>query len=193
VRQVIGYDATTLGGWDVETGRRLWTLVPEEQGDFNVPTPVYGDGKLLVTTENNGTRLYAFDATGRIVPEPRARNDALAPDTQTPVVLGGRAFGCCGKLFCLDLARGLKTVWEAEGRWFQDYGALLAGNGRLLLLGMGSVDHCRPGLSGFRGGHDLKNSQIARVASKSRLAFPMMPSGRYSGRPGQACPPLPTT
>lgn len=134
VRQVIGYDATTLGGWDPASGRRLWTLVPKEEGDFNVPTPVFVDGRLLLATENNGTRLYAFDAAGRIVTKPLARNDDLAPDAQTPVVLGRRAFGCCGDLFCLDLAGGLKTLWKAEDGAFEDYAALIAGNGRLLML-----------------------------------------------------------
>jgi hypothetical protein len=36
---------------------RLWRLVPAFDGDFNVPTPIAVDGKLLVSTENNGTRL----------------------------------------------------------------------------------------------------------------------------------------
>jgi ABC-type phosphate/phosphonate transport system substrate-binding protein len=28
IRQIVGYDAQSLGGWDPNTGRRLWTLVP---------------------------------------------------------------------------------------------------------------------------------------------------------------------
>ena len=27
-RQIVGYDKTSLGGWDLATGERLWTLVP---------------------------------------------------------------------------------------------------------------------------------------------------------------------
>ena len=134
VRQVVGYDATTLGGWDIATGRRLWTLVPEQEGDFNVPTPVVAGGKLLVTTENNGTRLYAFDDGGQIRPRPVAHHDELASDTQTPVVLAGRAFGSWGRMFCLDLAGGLRTVWAHEDPIYDDYAALIAGNGRVLVL-----------------------------------------------------------
>ena len=37
-----------------------------------VPTPIAVDGSVLVSTENNGTRLYHFDAAGRIIPEPAA-------------------------------------------------------------------------------------------------------------------------
>ncbi len=66
VRQLVGYDRESLGGWDIATGNRLWTLEPPHDGDFNVPTPVAVDGgRLLVATENNGTRLYEFDAAGK--------------------------------------------------------------------------------------------------------------------------------
>lgn len=29
---------------------RMWTLKPKKEGDYNVPTPIIYDGKLLVTT-----------------------------------------------------------------------------------------------------------------------------------------------
>src|SRR5207253_2778936 len=87
--QVVGHDRDSLCGWDPGTGKRLWRLLPERAGDFNVPTPVPVGDQLLVTTENNGTRLYAF-ADGKIVPKPVAVNRKLAPDTHTPVVTAGR-------------------------------------------------------------------------------------------------------
>ena len=70
VRQIVGYDAQSLGGWDPNTGQRLWTLAPAKKGDYNVPTPVDVSGRLLVATENNGTRLHAFDPNGRLHPGP---------------------------------------------------------------------------------------------------------------------------
>src|SRR5215207_10483751 len=76
-RQIVGYDQDSLGGWDVKTGERLWQLVPPTKGDFNVPTPIAVDGGVAVSTENNGTRLYRFDGSGRIVPEPAAQNADL--------------------------------------------------------------------------------------------------------------------
>ena len=133
-RQVIGYDVHSLGGWDPETGKRLWELVPEMEGDFNVGTPIVVGGKLLVSTENNGTRLYGFDADGRIKPKPEAANDDLSPDTSTPVVLDGMVFGNCGGLYCLDLDGGLKTVWESVDDPFADYCTFIAGNGRVLVM-----------------------------------------------------------
>ncbi len=125
-RQVVGYDQTTLGGWDLETGRRLWTLSPPRPDDFNVPTPIAVGGKLLVSTENNGTRLYDFDARGRIVPQPIAVNDELAPDTHSPVVVGRRVFGVWSGLHCLDLDDGLKPVYRADDGAFDEYASLLA-------------------------------------------------------------------
>lgn len=132
-RQIVGYDAVSLGGWDPETGKRLWRLIPKEPGDFNVPTPVAVDGKLLVSTENNGTRLYGFDNQGRILPEPLAVNEDLAPDTSTPVVCDGRVFGSSGQLVCLDLRDGLKLRWTSDEEPFADYCTFIAGNGHVLV------------------------------------------------------------
>jgi ABC-type phosphate/phosphonate transport system substrate-binding protein len=135
IRQVVGHDATSLGGWDPNTGRRLWTLLPTKKGDFNVPTPVNIDGRLLVATENNGTRLYDFDANGRINPTPIAQNRKLAPDTSTPVAIDGLLFGCFRGLFCLDLGNNIETLYSTEGDGaFTDYAALIAGNGRVLAI-----------------------------------------------------------
>lgn len=133
VRQIVGYDAVSLGGWDPATGRRLWTLVPPEEGDFNVGTPVDVGGKLLVATENNGTRLYNFDGAGRIRPEPVAVNDELVPDSSTPVVLNDLVFGNSNALVCLDLKDGLKTLWKVEDEHFEDYASFIAGNGHVLV------------------------------------------------------------
>lgn len=135
VRQIVGHDASSLGGWDPNTGRRLWTLLPAKKGDYNVPTPVDLDGRLLVATENNGTRLYDFDANGRINEAPIAQNRKLAPDTSTPVAIDGLLFGCFRGLFCLDLNDNLNTLYstEADGS-LVDYTALIAGNSRILAL-----------------------------------------------------------
>lgn len=131
--QLIGYDETSLGGWDVKTGRRLWKLIPRESGDFNVPTPIAVGKQLLVTTENNGTRLYDFQ-NQELIPKPTAIHDGLTPDTTTLVTWKGRAFGTWnGILYALDLKKNLKEVWTAEDDAFGDYCSLIAGNGRVLI------------------------------------------------------------
>jgi outer membrane protein assembly factor BamB len=136
-RQVVGYDQDSLGGWDVKTGERLWQLVPPNEGDFNVPTPVEVDGGVLVSTENNGTRLYRFDGSGRIIPEPAAQSDDLAPDTSTPVVTGGRVFGAGGGLHCLDTRDGLRSVWRSDDKTVGDYASLFADDRRVLVVTVG--------------------------------------------------------
>ena len=137
MRQIVGHDRTTLGGWDPRSGRRLWTLTPPAGGDFNVPTPVVVGDRLLVTTENNGTRLYAFDPQGRIRPQPVARYDDLAPDISTPVVVNGRVFCVWGDMYCLDPAKGLAEISRGEDDDLADYAAVIGGNNRVLVIGAG--------------------------------------------------------
>jgi outer membrane protein assembly factor BamB/ABC-type phosphate/phosphonate transport system substrate-binding protein len=131
VRQIVGYDATSLGGWDVASGRRLWTLIPPNKGDFNTPTPIAVDGRLLVSSENNGTRLYDFDDGGVIRQKPLAQNAELAPDSSTPIVLDGKVFGCWNCLYCLD-ATTLRTLWTSNDDAFNCYASLIGGSGRVL-------------------------------------------------------------
>ena len=91
--QIVGHDALSLGGWDPQTARQPWSPVPHQTGDFNGPTLLDLNGRLLVTTENNGTRLYGFGADGRILKVPLAHNDAFSADASTPVVVGVRWSG----------------------------------------------------------------------------------------------------
>ena len=133
VEQVVGHDRVSLGGWDVSTGKRLWKLVPPEEDDFNVPTPMIVDGKLLITSENNGTRLYAFDKGGTIQSTPLAENPDLASDIGSPIVVGSKVYAVWGELFCLDLADGLKTLWMASEKAFRHYGSLLVFGDRMLV------------------------------------------------------------
>jgi outer membrane protein assembly factor BamB len=133
-RQIVGYDEQSLGGWNVRTGARLWKLTPPVEGDFNVPTPIAVDGSLLVSTENNGTRLYRFDAEGRIVPEPAATFADLSPDTVTPVVTNGRVFGAKDGLHCLDVRSGLKSIWHRDEPALGDYSTLIADGERVLVI-----------------------------------------------------------
>lgn len=132
-KQLVGYDKTTLGGWDIQTGRRLWRLEPPRKDDFNVPTPIAIDGRLLVCTENNGTRLYGFQSDGTIRPEPIAQHAELAPDTHTPIVLDNRLFGVWEKMFCLDLDNGLKTIWSSDDAPFINYTSIVGAGQRVLV------------------------------------------------------------
>jgi len=140
-RQIVGHDRHTIGGWDVETGKRLWTVKPPEPNDYNVPTPIdLGDGRVLIATENNGTRIYAFNADGTIITEPKALHEDLLPDSSTPVVLDGRVWGAGSEgAYCLDLNDNLKTLWSDEDDPFVDYTMFVGGKGRVLIITKGGL------------------------------------------------------
>ena len=137
IRQVVGYDSDSLGGWSLSTGKRLWRLVPPVKGDFNVPTVVdvsSGDNtRIMVSTENNGTRIYEFKAEGVIKSEPISTNQDLMPDSHTPVRSGGRVFGIWNELYALD-GETLQTVFSSSDDAFGGYGSLIASDSRLLCL-----------------------------------------------------------
>ena len=136
-RQVAGFDCDSLGGWDPETGRRLWTVKPEGSGEFNVPTPLQYEDRLLAATENQGTRLHAFDGSGTVVAKAVAASTTFKPDVSTPVVVNGLLFGFAhGGLWCLDPRNGLATLWTEPAPGLGDYASLIGGNGRVLAVGV---------------------------------------------------------
>lgn len=135
-RQIVGYDKRTLGGWDIATGKRLWSLTPPNPNDFNVPTPIALNGKLLVTSENNGTRIYDFNRNGTIIEKPIAEHGDLACDTHTPVLVGRRLFGVWNGMYCLDVQNGLKELWFGRDPAFFKYAALIASPDRLMAISL---------------------------------------------------------
>ncbi|TWT46746.1 outer membrane protein assembly factor BamB family protein [Botrimarina hoheduenensis] len=141
VRQFVGYDRRSLGGWCPATGDRLWSLAPPVAGDFNVPTPTAVADRLLVVTENNGARLYDATADGVLVTAPLATAEALLPDTSSPTFFGGRIFCVWNQLYCLN-ANDLSEVWVGEDGALPETGGVIAGHttegaGRLLIIGRG--------------------------------------------------------
>lgn len=137
--QIVGHDADSLGGWDIQTGERLWRLVPKTEGDFNVPTPLIHNGRLFVATENNGARLYDFDAQGRVKPTPVAVNHRLRPDMSSAVEVGGLLFCVKDFLFCLDLGDDLKEKWRIRDQAISDYASIIASRDRVLVIGDGEL------------------------------------------------------
>jgi len=139
VNQIVGHDADSLGGWDIKTGRRLWKLKPEVKGDFNVPTPIVYEHTLLITTENNGTRLYGFDETGVIQPEPVALNRRLRPDMSTPIIVQDRLYCVKEFLYCLNMKQNLKERWRLRDPALSDYATVIASSDRILIFGDGEL------------------------------------------------------
>jgi len=151
VTQLVGYDKESLGGWDLKTGRRLWSVKPENDGDFNVGTPVVVGERLLVSTENNATRLFQFGKDGVADPKPVAKSEDLSLEMGTPVLWKDRIYGTRGGLYCISTADNLKTVWSDEKEEeFSAYSACIAGNDRLMVFGESGV-LCLVDISGKEG------------------------------------------
>lgn len=134
--QIVGYDKISLGGWDPKTGKRIWQIVPPVEGDFNVPTPIAFSNGIIVSTENNGTRFYSC-ASSKIACQPTAAFADLKPETATPVVANNRLFGSTHQtLFCLDIANGLKPIWQHDENSLGDHSAFIADNDRVLIISL---------------------------------------------------------
>ena len=131
--QLFGLDAQGAVGWNSRNGSELWRIVPAVQGDFGVPTPLATESGLLLTSENNGTRLHSWKQPNAQV-EYKCINARPAPNSHTPVVVGNRVFIADGRLYCLSLTDDLKTLWTLNERAFRGYTSLLATTDRLLAL-----------------------------------------------------------
>jgi outer membrane protein assembly factor BamB len=131
--QLVGFDKDSLGGWDLASGKRKWTLPPVEKGEFNVPTPIFDGERLIVSTEIGCTRIFEFDDEGVIKPKPIAENFDLAPDTHSPILTAGRLFGAWQNLYCLDAANGLAEVWKSTDIAYSEYSTILASPTRVLV------------------------------------------------------------
>lgn len=150
--QLIGLDEKTVGGWDPATGKRLWEHTPPSTGDFNVPTPIFDGTRLYLTSENNGTRVHAFDAEGKLIAKPLAQNEDLSPDSHTPVLAAGKLMGFHNDLHVLDAAT-LKAVATVEDRDLGVYVSLMSDGRRVLTLSEKGVLFL----------HDLTGSELGRL------------------------------
>ncbi len=131
--QLIGYDEKTLGSWDPATGKRLWSHTPANTGDFNVPTPLFDGTHLILSSENNGTRVHAFDSEGKLISKPLAHHEDLTPDSHTPVIASGKLIGFHSDLYFLD-SNTLKPLATIEDRDFGIYVCLITDGHRVLTL-----------------------------------------------------------
>ena len=131
-RQLVGFDKVSCGGWELATGKRLWSLAPRVAGDFNVPTPILLGDRVAVFSENNGTRLIGFDTAGTA--SVVATHASLAPDMHTPVATAGRLYAIHrGKIHCLAAA-DLAPIWTQADRSLKGHASIIASADRVLLL-----------------------------------------------------------
>jgi len=138
-----------VNGWhetaayDVKSGGRIWTL--DGGGDIPVPTPVIGDGVSYFTSGHGKfrpMRAIRLSADGNITPpEVNRTNTAIAwvharqgTYMQTPILVGGRVFGCLdnGVLTCFDANTGTIAYSERIGNGSEGFTASPVSDGRHL-------------------------------------------------------------
>lgn len=133
------------GGYDFATGRELWKL--DGGGDIPVPTPIAA-GDLIYFTSAHGRmrpmRAIRADATGDITPgESGPLSPAIAWNhdrrgnyMQTPILVGGRVYGCAdvGLLTCFDARTGEVRYSERLSKTSEGYTASPVSDGRHLFF-----------------------------------------------------------
>jgi outer membrane protein assembly factor BamB len=96
------------GGYDLKTGKELWKL--KGGGDIPVPTPVFLDGLVVITSAHGAARpIYAIrtDASGDLTENRSAiawTQERAGNYMQTPLLAGGLGY------FCFD--NGVLTVYQ---------------------------------------------------------------------------------
>ena len=137
-KQIVGYDAVSLGGWSTRDGKRLWEMKPEVAKDFNVPVPVIVQNKIFVVTENNGARVYSFVSTQESAPGDytmslrlESSSELLSGDSQSPVRVGDWIVGIDRDLVVLDPLNQLKEVARFSDVALQKYCSLIVDEDRV--------------------------------------------------------------
>lgn len=145
-KQFVCYDAISLGGWSTSDGKRLWEMKPEIPKDFNVPTPVLVENKIVLVTENNGARVFSMVAGQTDEPmslKLEASSELLSGDAHSPVRVGKWVVGVDRDLVVLDPLDELKEVARFSDVALQKHCSLIVdedrvwvctGNGTQILL-----------------------------------------------------------
>ncbi|MEO1523918.1 MAG: PhnD/SsuA/transferrin family substrate-binding protein [Planctomycetota bacterium] len=115
-------------------GKYLWLAKRKYSGDFGVPAPVIQGTTILFTGENNGLELFDLASIASETPTegPQVANDALLPDSHTPVIAGDQVLVAHEGLHALDL-EGLEARWSIAEDKIHSYAAIIASSNRALV------------------------------------------------------------
>ncbi len=133
---LVATGAKSIRGIDITNGMRCWEIVPETSGDFMVPTPIVAGNLLLLTSENNGTRMYDLAAKKNQGAESLpllAKSKRLSGDTHTPVVVGDFLVGVDQDLISLHCKAQLREASAFSDAALDQYTTLLQEDNRLLV------------------------------------------------------------
>jgi outer membrane protein assembly factor BamB len=134
------------GGYDFATGLNLWHL--DGGGDIPVPTPVFANGLIYLTSGHGNfrpMRAIKPDASGNITPpgDPGTTNASIAwaharqgNYMQTPIAVGDRLYACydIGVLTCFDAKTGAIKYGERLSTTAQGYTSSPVSDGRHIYI-----------------------------------------------------------
>ncbi len=159
-RQLVVWFTGEVAGLDPASGAVQWRReVPCK--DPIVATPLFAEGKLLVSAFYNGSRMFRMDGgtpellwQGKSASEMEAETDGLHALMCPPMMGGGRIYGVCsyGALRCLDAETGAR-VWETyaatgQGRWWNAF-LVMQGERTFIANEQGELVIAKLSLSGY--------------------------------------------
>lgn len=135
VRQVVTMMQHSIVGIDADSGRLLWHVPHTAFADETVSTPLFADGRIVVSTlPPGGTQCVALRIDGgRIRVHKVWQSKALANHHGGLVIVDGYVYGADyrGNWKCLDLRRG-RVLYSIKG---VGKGSLTCADGKLYLVG----------------------------------------------------------
>ena len=142
--QIVCNGFRQMAGYDLETGDRLWHL--SGGGDIPVPTPIFGEGLIFLTSDHGKNPTYAIEpsASGDITPEEDSETPGIAwwepkdgSYMPTPLVKDGLLYTCedNGRLTVRDAVGGELIYRKRIGTGRQTYSAsAVAAGGHLYFV-----------------------------------------------------------
>ena len=132
VKQLVGFDHDSLGGWDVKSGARLWQLDTPDRIEDGSEKIFESNGQLLASISDGTVTLYRFNANGTLDEKAIARNTDLKRQIQA---LAGRlALGIGGGVICLNLDAGLRECWRLDETEIQNAAYILVEGRRIAVF-----------------------------------------------------------
>jgi outer membrane protein assembly factor BamB len=128
--QIVYFTGAGAVGVEPKTGKPLWRYLWKTRFDLNIATPLYSDGRVLVSS-GYGTGAAVFRLTRKGEPETVWKKKVLENHFATSVLYKGRVYGFSEYRFrCVDFETG-RFLWGTPGL---GKGSLLIAGGRLILL-----------------------------------------------------------
>ena len=183
LRIVLTMTDKSLIGVDADAGELLFRHEHRTKYDVNATSPVYHDGKVLITSGYGaGTELLAIRVDGRTAAIERIwKSDELDNHFGGVVFLGGRVYGSThnGPWLCLDWTDGRQlSRHRGVGK-----GALTAAEGLLYTLGeKGEMAIVRPDAEEM---HVAGRFRIPTAGEEPSWAYPVVCGSRLYIRHGE--------